>query len=189
MKPKKVAKPVLQEKGRKRVEFPGRLEQPKPKAAEWTTVKKKERKKKSQKRVVPNEVRILLEEIQKARDNKHGGYVLNWAPKRDEGSEKPKVTSEVTEAQMIKNLWDELAKKKCAPRLKRLKKVGKDRLHEDPENEETRTLLQKASLDIRLAGERNPHIIVHGVGIEVKDDEVTVLLEEQNESSVTLATG
>jgi len=90
---------------------------------------------------------------------------------------------------MIKNLWDELAKKKCALRFKRLKKVGKDRLYVEPENEETRKLLQKASLDIRRAGERNPHIIVHGVGMEVKDDEVAVLLEEQNESSVTLATG
>ncbi|XP_050064894.1 uncharacterized protein LOC126553825 [Aphis gossypii] len=132
---------------------------------------------------------MLLEETQKARENKHEGYVLSWSPKREEESEEPKVTSEVTEAQMVKNLWDELEKKKCAPRFKRLKKVGKDRLYVEPENEETRKLLQNASLDIRRAGERNPHIIVHGVGIEVKDDEVAVLLEEQNESSVTLATG
>lgn len=156
-KPKKAAKPVPQEKGRKRVEIPVRplLEQPKPKTEEWTTVKRKEKRKKSQKRVVPDEVRMLLEETQKARENKHGGYVLSWSPKREEESEEPKVTSEVTEAQMVKNLWDELAKKKCAPRFKRLKKVGKDRLYVEPENEETRKLLQNASLDIRRAGERN----------------------------------
>jgi len=190
-KPKKAAKPVPQEKGRKRVEIPVRplLEQPKPITEEWTTVKRKVKRKSSQKRVVPDEVRMLLEETKKARENKHGGYVLSWSPKREEKSEEPKVTSEVTEAQMIKNLWDELAKKKCAPKFKRLKKVGKDRLYVEPENEETRKLLQNASLDIRRAGERNPHIMVHGVGIEVKDDEVAVLLEEQNESSVKLAAG
>ncbi|KAE9525680.1 hypothetical protein AGLY_014207 [Aphis glycines] len=191
-KPKKGAEPVPKEKGRKRAKIPVRPlpAQQKPKTSEWTTEKRKDRKRnKSKKRVVPDEVRIFLEETQKARENKYGGYVLNWAPKIEEGSEKPKVTPEVTEAQMIKNLWEVLSKKKCAPRFKRLKKVGKDRLYAEPENEETRKLLQKASLDIRRAGERNPHIIVHGVGSEVKDDEIAVLLEEQNESSVTMAPG
>jgi len=65
---------------------------------------------------------------------------------------------------MIKNLWEMLSKKKCAPRFKKLKKVGREKVYIEPENEETRKLLQKASLDTRRAGKRNPHIIVYRVG-------------------------
>ncbi|KAE9521654.1 hypothetical protein AGLY_017950 [Aphis glycines] len=174
-KPKKKVNLVPKKKGKNRVETLVRplLEQPKPKAAEWTTVKRKEKKKKSKssKRVVPNEVRILFEETQKVREKNQGGYVLNWAPSGKEGSERPKVAPEATEVQIIKNLWEVLSKKKCVLRFRKLKKVVGDRFFARHPS----------------GGERNPHIIVHGVGIEVKDDEVAVLLEEQNESSVNLA--
>ncbi|XP_026819384.1 uncharacterized protein LOC113558064 [Rhopalosiphum maidis] len=57
------------------------------------------------------------------------------------------------------------------------------------ENEKSRKLLQKASLDLRRTGERNPRIKIFVVGIEVKDDEMAVQLEKQNEGSVKLVEG
>lgn len=147
-----------------------------------------ERKRKKEKRVVPEEVRILLEEKKKTRAKKYGGYILRVGQIGEEGPGKPRA-AEATEAEMVKTLWDVLSRKKCAPVMRKIKKVGRDKLYIEPENKETRKLLQNTSLDIRPAGERNPRIKVYGVGIEVKDEGVAALLEEQNEGSVNLGPG
>jgi len=137
--------------------------------------------------VVPREIKILLEETQKSHGKRYGGYILKEKV-TGEGSGKGEVV-EATESELIKNLWSELSKKKCAPKFIRLKKVGQDTLYVEPENEEMRKLLQNASLDIRQAGERNCRMIIYGVGMEVEDESVAALLEEQNEDSVKLALG
>jgi len=155
-KAKRVIQPLTEKTqtkaGKPGVEAPGPLPELKQmsiqrKTDEWTTVRRNGKKCKKEKGVVPKEVKILLEETQKARGKKYGGYILRMSKAGGEGSVNTEVV-EVTEADLIKNLWNELSKKKCAPKLKRLKKVGRDKLYVEPENADTIKLLQNASFDL-----------------------------------------
>jgi len=94
------------------------------KADGWTTVKSNGKRK--EKRVVPREVKILLEELKKSHGKRYGGYILKEKKVTGEGSGKGDVV-EATESELIKNLWSELSKKKCAPKFIRLKKEGQEK--------------------------------------------------------------
>lgn len=65
---------------------------------------------KKEKRLVPKEVKILLGETQKARGKKYRGYILKARKESSDGSGNGKV-AEVTEAELLKNLWTEISKK------------------------------------------------------------------------------